>query len=146
MVRASQVRDSLKVRLPIADVLVIQAVNDMLAQEEVWELRCGMVREQVRRDEIGLLDRGIVVAAPDRVQYLFAQPNQVRLQLRQHGWRLKVLSKGLVTMQQIFRVLLNDDIDRLEQPLEVAFLDEWRAEVRHNEIADEHHPQVRQLD
>src|SRR5262245_44096216 len=146
MIRASQVCDSLEVRLPIANVLVIKAVNDVFAQEQVWELRAGLVREQVRWDQICLLNRGIVVAAPNCAQYLFAQPGQIFLEFRQHGWRLEILGKRLVAMQQILRALLDDDIDRVEQPLEIAFLEERCPEVRHDEIPYEQHSQVRQFD
>src|SRR5215471_19902968 len=49
-------------------------------------------------------------------------------------------------MKQIPRILLHYDVDRVQQPLQVSFFDERRAEVRHDEIADEQHAQIRQVD
>src|SRR5262249_53379393 len=49
-------------------------------------------------------------------------------------------------MQEILGVLLHDDVDRIEQPLKVAFLDERCTEIRHNEIAYKQNSLVRQFD
>src|SRR5215468_7024736 len=49
-------------------------------------------------------------------------------------------------MQQILGVFLNDDIDRIQQSLQVAFLDERRTEIGHNEISHEQHTLVWQFD
>ena len=48
----------------------------------------------------------------------------------------------LVAVQEMLRLALRNDVDRGQQSVEVAFLDEGRAEVRHDEVADEHHAEV----
>jgi len=48
-------------------------------------------------------------------------------------------------MQQIMRVFLYDDVDRIEQPLRIALLDERRTEIRHDEISNEHYTLVGQF-
>src|SRR5260370_28951834 len=50
-----------------------------------------------------------------------------------------------MAMEQIPRILLYYDIDRIQQPLKVALLDERCAEIRHDEIADEQNALIRQV-
>ena len=40
---------------------------------------------------------------------------------------------------------MHDDIDGVQQALQVSFLDEWRAKIRHDEIADKQDAQIRQV-
>src|SRR5215467_8855967 len=49
-------------------------------------------------------------------------------------------------MEQIPGILLHHDVDRIEQTLKVALLDERCAQIRHNEITDEHNALIRQVD
>src|SRR5262245_57927365 len=46
----------------------------------------------------------------------------------------------------MLRLLPNEDVNRIEQTLQIALLNKRRAEVRHDEIPDEHYPQVWQFD
>ena len=43
-------------------------------------------------------------------------------------------------------VFLYHDVDRVEQPLQIAFLDERRTEIRHDEISHEQNTLVREFD
>src|SRR5215467_2127076 len=49
-------------------------------------------------------------------------------------------------MEQIPGILLHHDVDRIEQTLKVALLDERRTQIRHDEITDEHNALIRQVD
>src|SRR5215831_7936893 len=49
-------------------------------------------------------------------------------------------------MQQMLRMRGDKNVDRIKQALEIAFRYERSAEVRHDEIADEHHALIRQVD
>lgn len=137
---------ALQVRLPIADVLIIKAVNDVFAQDKVWLIHIGLVVEQARGNQVCLMYRATLIAAARCGQDLLAQPYQIYFELCQHRGRGEILRERLVAMEQIPRILLNHDIDRIQQPLKVALLDERCAEIRHNEIADEQNALIRQVD
>src|SRR5260370_39738876 len=49
-------------------------------------------------------------------------------------------------MEQIPRILLYHDVDRIHQPLKVALLDERCPQIRHDEIADQQNALIRQAD
>jgi len=40
--------ESLQVRLPIADILVVEAVNNVFAHEQIRHMRARIAREQIR--------------------------------------------------------------------------------------------------
>src|SRR5437868_679567 len=42
-------------------------------------------------------------------------------------------------------MLFNNDVDRIEQSLEIAFLYKGRPEIRHDEIAHKHNALIRQM-
>src|SRR5437867_5321961 len=50
-----------------------------------------------------------------------------------------------MTVQHITWMVLHYDIDCIEKAIEVPFHDEWRSNVRHDEITDEHHAQIGQV-
>src|SRR5215468_11712595 len=50
-----------------------------------------------------------------------------------------------MTVQHITWMFLPDDIDCVEKAIEVTFHDKWCSKVRHDEIADEHHAQIGQV-
>src|SRR5215831_11060722 len=50
-----------------------------------------------------------------------------------------------MTVQHITWMFLHDEIDCVQKPIEVTFHDEWRSDVRHDEITDEHHAQIGQV-
>src|SRR4029077_17041082 len=138
--------ESLKVCLPIADVLIVKPVDDMFAQDQIGQVDIGPAVEQARRSQVGLVYRSALIAAADGYQDLLAQPFQVGFELRQQCSRGEIPREGLVAMEQILRILLNDDINRVQQPLQIAFLNEGRTDIRHDEIADEHDAQIGQMD
>src|SRR5438876_2141366 len=51
-----------------------------------------------------------------------------------------------MTVQHIAWMFLHDYIDCIEKAIEVTFYDEWCSDVRHDEITDEHHAQIGQMD
>src|SRR5712692_10614482 len=137
--------EALQVRLPIADVLIIKTVNDVFAQNKVWLIHIGLVVEQARGNQVCLMYRATLIAAARCGQDLLAQPYQIYFELRQQRGRGEILRERLMAMEQGPRILLYDDIDRIQQPLKVALLDERCAEIRHDEIADEQNSLIRQV-
>src|ERR1700730_5912940 len=91
------------------------------------------------------MDRATLIAAARRGQDLLAQPCQIYFELRQHGGRGEISRERLMAMEQVPRILLYHDIDRIQQPLKIALLDERCAEVRHDEIADEQNALIGQV-
>src|SRR6266404_4878356 len=145
-VGTADMTDSLQVGLPIADVLVVKAVNNVFAHEQIGQNRTGMAGEQIRGNQIGLLNHRVFIATADCAQHLLAQPGQVSLELRQHWGGPEIPSERLVAVQQVSRVFLDHDINRVEQALQIALLDERGAKIRHEEVSDEHQAQLRHLD
>src|SRR6059036_3846788 len=43
-------------------------------------------------------------------------------------------------------VFLYHDVDRVQQPLQIALLDEWRTKIRHDEVAHKENALIRQFD
>src|SRR6266567_7335310 len=137
---------ALQVRLPIADVLIIKTVDDVFTQDKVWLIHIGLVVEQARGNQVCPMYRATLIAAACCGQDALAQPYEIYFELRQHGGRGEIPRERLVAMEQIPRILLYHDIDRIQQPLKVALLDERCAEIRHDEIADEQNALIRQVD
>src|SRR5713101_1061471 len=137
--------ETLEVRLPIADVLVVQPVDHMFSQQEVRQERVGTAVEEAGRDQISLMDCCASVTTADCGQDLIAQPTKVRLQLRQHVCRGEVSRQRLMGVKQIARIFLHDDVDRVEQTLNVPLHDERSTDIGHDEIADEKHAQIGQM-
>src|SRR6516165_7351233 len=92
------------------------------------------------------MDYAALVTAADRRQDLLPKPHEVRLELRQDGWRGEIPGERLVAMEYIPRIFLNNNVDGVQQTLKVAFLDKRRSEVGHDEIADESDALIRQMD
>src|SRR5260370_38566987 len=136
--------EALQVRLPIADVLIIKTVDDVFAEDQVWLIHLGLVGEQARGNQVCLMYRATLIAAARCGQDLLAQPYQIYFELCKHRSRGEIPRERLVAMEQVPRILLYHDIDRIQQPLKVALLDERRAAIRHDEIADEQNALIRQ--
>src|SRR5262245_50264779 len=49
-------------------------------------------------------------------------------------------------MEQMAGILLHYDVDRIEQPLQVALPDERCTQIGHNHVTDEHDALIRQID
>ncbi len=146
MVCTGEVLEALQVRLPIADGLIIKTVDDVFAQNKIWQIHVGLVAEQSWGNQVCLMYRATLIALAYCGQDLLAQPNQISLELRQHSGRGEIPRKRLVAMEQIPRILLYHDVDRIHQPLKVALLDERCPQIRHDEIADEQNALIRQVD
>src|SRR6267143_5659087 len=136
--------EALQVRLPIADVLIIKTVDDVFAQDKVWLIDIGLVVEQARRNQVCLMYRATLIAAARCGQDLLAQPYKIYFELRKHRGGGEIPRERLVAMEKLPRILLYHDIDRIQQPLKVALLDERCAEIRHDEITDEQNALIRQ--
>ena len=91
--------ESLQVRLPIADVLVVNPVNDVLAQDKLWLIHLRRAAEQARGNQVCLVDHSALIAPARRTHDLLAQPQQVYFELRQHGGRGEIPGERLVTVQ-----------------------------------------------
>src|SRR6266487_291582 len=121
---------ALQVRLPIADVLIIKTVDDVFTQDKVWLNHIGLVVDQARGNQVCPMYRATLIAAACCGQDLLAQPYQIYFELCQHRSRGEIPRERLVAMEQIPRILLYHDIDRIQQPLKVALLDEQNALTR----------------
>jgi hypothetical protein len=64
---------------------------------------------------------------------LFTQPCEINLQIP-------------VTVQQMAGMLQHHDVDRLEQPLQIALLHKGGAEIWHDEVAHKQHSVIGQMD
>ncbi len=51
-----------------------------------------------------------------------------------------------MTVQHIAWIFLHHNVNRIEQTLQISFYNEWRTDVRHDEIADKEHAQIGQMD
>src|SRR6267378_7741302 len=138
--------EAFEVRLPISHILVIKPVDHVFAQDQVRQERVGASIEKAGRNEIRLMDRSACVTTADCREHLVAQPTEVGLQLAQHIGRGEVPRQGLMSMQHIARILLYHNVDCVEQALKVAFHSKRRTEVRHDEISNKEHAQIRQMD
>src|SRR5712692_212424 len=146
VVCAGEMFEPLQVRLPIADVLIIKTVDDVFAQDKVWLIHIGLVVEQAGGNQVCLMYRATLIASARCGQDLFAQPGQIYFELRQQRGRGEIPRERVVAMEQMPRILLYHDIDRIHQPLKVALLDERCPQIRHDEIADEQNALIRQVD
>ena len=136
----------LQVRLPVADVLVVKTVNNVFPHDQIGQIRVWRAAEQTRRDEIGLVDDGVFIATADCLQDLLPQPDQICLQGGQHRGGSEIPSERFVSVQQVARMFLYHNVNRIEQPLQVAFFDERSSEIRHDKVSDEQHAEVWHLD
>ena len=84
------------------------------------------------------MNRGTFIAAADRSQYLLAQPHQVCFELRQHGGGGEITRERLVAVQQVLGMLFNNNVNRIEQSLKIAFLHKGCPKIRHDEIPHKH--------
>ena len=134
-----------EVGLPIADVLVIQPVNHVLSQDQVRQERVGAAVEEVGWNQICLMYRSPRVTLAWRSVPGHAA-SEVRLQLGEHVGRGEVPRQRFMTVQHVTRMFLYHDVDRIEQAIKVTLHDEWRTDVRHDEIADKDHAQIGQMD
>jgi hypothetical protein len=58
---AGEMFEALEIGLPIAGVLVVKAVNDVFAQDQVRELHLGLAAEQARRNQVCLMNRATLI-------------------------------------------------------------------------------------
>src|SRR6516165_1840832 len=145
-VGAGEMLESLQVGLPIPYILVVKAVDDVFAHNGIRLIHIRLILEQSGRNQICLVYCTALLAAPYRAQDLLAKPYQISFEQREHGSGDKVSRQWLVTVQQMLRMRCNKDVDGIEQPLEIAFRHERSAEVGHDEVANKHHTDFRQMD
>jgi hypothetical protein len=74
---------------------------------------------------------------------LLTQPHQVCFKLRQNGDGGEITGERLVAVQQVLGMLFNNNVNRIEQSLKIAFLHKGCAKIRHNEISHEHDTLIR---
>src|SRR5262245_41852141 len=137
---------TLKVGLPVPNVLIVDSVDHMLAQDEVGLKGIGLSGQEVRRDEVCLVNSCTLITTANGREHLLSQPYKIRLQVRQQRWRREVSGDRLVTVQQVLRIPLDHYINSVEQALQVTLLDKGRAEIRHEAVTHEHYLLVRQID
>jgi hypothetical protein len=67
----AQIINTLEIRLPIADILVIGAIDDVFPHEQKWQVGVGIASEQSWGNEIGLLNRCAFIPSPNRPRNCF---------------------------------------------------------------------------
>src|SRR5215467_5154254 len=112
--------ESLQVGLPIPYVLVVQAVDDVFAEDQIWLINIRLV-EQARRYQICLVYCAAFLPAPYRLRDLFSKPYQVSFERCKHRSGGEISRQRLVTVQQMPRMGCDKNVDRIKQPLEIAF-------------------------
>src|SRR5262245_39033102 len=117
-------RESLEVRLPVPDILIVEPVDHVLAEDVVGLVGIGLISQEIGRDEVRMMNRGAFVAATDRGEDLVAQPCQVRSQMAENERRGEVPRERLMSMQEVLWALAHDQIDRIEESLKIALLGE----------------------
>src|SRR5690242_7001344 len=80
----SGMSEPLKVRLPIADVLIVDSVDHVLAQDVVRLVSIGLRGQEIRRDEVCLMNRGPVVTTTNGREHLVLQPGQISFQVAEN--------------------------------------------------------------
>ncbi len=130
--------------MPVSDVLVVDPIDHVLAKNEVGQMHGGIARHQPRRNQVGLLQRGPRLTVADSFHDAALQPLQVRLQTGEHRRRRIEARQRIVSMEQRSRIVAGDHVDRVEEPRKVALLDEGRAQIRHQDVPDEHHALLRE--
>src|SRR5262249_29995047 len=128
--------DSLQVGLPISYILVVKAVDDVFAQDEIGLIDIRLVPDQARRNQICLVYCTALLAAPYRAQNFFSKPYEVSLEKRKHRSGGKISRQRLVTMQQMLGMRCDKNVNGIKQPLEIAFLYKKGAEGGHDENAN----------
>src|SRR5262249_29902485 len=73
-VGAGQMLESLQVGLPIPYILVVKAIDNVFAQDEIGLIDIRLVFEQTRRNQICLVYCAALLPAPYRTQDLFSKP------------------------------------------------------------------------
>src|ERR1700730_141497 len=135
-----------EVGLPVTDILVIEPVNHMFAEDQVGQERVGTAVEEAGGNQVCPMDSSDRVSTADCGEHLIAQPAEVCLELSQHVGRGEVPRQRLVTVQHVAWIFLDDKVDRVEQALQVTLDNKRCTQVRHDEIADKEHAQIRQMD
>src|SRR5258706_16464543 len=97
-----------EVGLPITDVLVIKPVNHMFSEDHVRQEHVGSASEESGRNQICTMDSRARVATANCGQHLIAQPAEGYLQLGQHGGRREVPREGLMTVEHVSRICLDN--------------------------------------
>src|SRR5262249_36278759 len=85
-IRRADMVEALQVCFPVAHVLVIDPVDDMLAHNQIGLIGVVLVGKEVRRDQVRLMYRGAFIAAADSGQHLLSQPYEICLQVGKQGW------------------------------------------------------------
>src|SRR5215467_1961691 len=111
-----------KVRLPIPDVLIVNSVDHMLAQDVVRLMGIRLMGQEIRRDKICFVNGGPFVSATDSREHLVSQPSQIRFQVTENHGRSEVSRERFVPMQEMFWIPAYRHINRIKQSLQVTVL------------------------
>src|SRR5262245_54605507 len=81
---AARMSQTLKVRLPVADVLIVDSVDHMLAKNVIRLISIGLIGKKVRGDEVCFVNRSALITTANRGKHLVAQPCQVGLEVAEN--------------------------------------------------------------
>jgi hypothetical protein len=71
-VLAAEMLNTLQVRLPVANALVIKAVDDVFAQKQIRQIDIRIAGKQIRRNQVRRVYRCPVIATTNRTRNLLA--------------------------------------------------------------------------
>ena len=142
----AQTVEPLETVVPVAAVLIEQAIDHVLAHHQVGEVNAGWALGQGRCDQVGLLNRAARCAGLDFAQHSVAQPGELNAQIGEHLGRPEDACQRLMAVQQDARLQRIHLVDGLEHAVDASLLDEGRTEVRHQDVAGEQHAVLGQTD
>src|SRR5215831_3253713 len=80
----ARMSQTLKVRLPVSDVLIVDSVDHMLAKDVIRLISIGLIGQEIRGDKVCFVDRGALVTTSDGGKNLVAQPCQVGFEVAEN--------------------------------------------------------------
>src|SRR4029077_6430656 len=94
---------ALKVRLPVADVLIVYSVYYILSHDEKGEVHLGILMDEWRL-QILMMDRASPHAIPGSLQNLLIQPFEMEFEISEHAPSTPDPRERLMPVEQVLRV------------------------------------------
>src|SRR4026209_1070064 len=94
---------ALKVGLPVADVLIVYSVSDILSHDEKGEVHLGILMDE-RRHQILMMDRRSSHAIPGSLQSFLVQPFEMDFELSKHAPSTPDPRERVMPVEQVLNV------------------------------------------
>src|ERR1044071_5987715 len=101
---------ALKVGLPVADVLVVYSVYDILSHDEKGKVHLGMLMDEWRH-QILMMDRRSAHAIPGTLQGFSIKPFKIGFEMSKHAHSTPDPRERLMPMEQVLGVSGDHDIN-----------------------------------